>query len=173
MLITSCVNNPEEVRTVKPNQDVPVEWAEDVEIHYSEWGSTKALLCAPKLERYANNKERYNLMPLGITAIFYDSAGLENSGIVAGYAKEYPDKKIVEAKSNVQVVNELGDTLRTEYLIWDRNLQRLSTDASVRIVTRDNEVIYGENGMEADERFTWWRIKNIRESTILVKEEEE
>lgn len=158
---------------VKPNQEVPVEWAEDVEIHYSEWGELKALLKAPRLERYANNKERYNLMPSGITAIFYDSTGVEKSGIIAGYAKEYPDKKIVEAKSNVQVISEKGDTMRTEHLIWDRNLQRLTTNASVRIITSDNEIIFGENGMEADERFTWWRIKSIRESTLLVKEEAE
>jgi hypothetical protein len=94
----------------------------------------------------------------------------ERSSIRAGYAIEYPEKRLVEARNHVRVVNEKGDTMNTEHLYWDRNTQRITTDASVRIITHENEVIYGENGMEADERFTWWRIRRVKESSLIIRE---
>jgi hypothetical protein len=127
---------------------------------------------ASRLEKYVSSTERYTLMPKGIHAVFYDSAMTPRSSIEAGYAIEHPDRRTVEARHNIRVVNETGDTLFTESLLWERNKQLISTKAPVRIVTHENEVIYGENGMESDERFTKWRIRNVKESTLILKEEE-
>ncbi|MFO7722802.1 MAG: LPS export ABC transporter periplasmic protein LptC [Bacteroidales bacterium] len=173
VMLFSCVNDPEDVKAVKQNQELPVEWAEDVEMIYSESGNQKVLMMTPRLEKYAGGRERYTLMPEGIHAIFYDSLMTERSSIRAGYAVEYPDRRTVEARYAVQVVNETGDTLNTESLTWDRNQQKIYTNAAVRIITHEKEVIYGTNGMEADERFTRWRIKNIRESSLIIRESED
>lgn len=173
VMLFSCVNNPDDVRAVKQDRQLPVEWADDIEIIYSEAGKMKVLMRAPRMEKYVDERENYTLLPKGINAVFFDADDQENSSIKAGYAIEYPDKKLVEARYNVQVINENGDTLNTEYLTWDRNRQLIFTQSSVRIVTHENEVIYGENGMEADERFTRWRIKQVKESSLLIKEEED
>lgn len=173
VMLFSCVNDPEKVKAVKQDKDLPVEWAEDIEIIYSEWGTMKLHLKAPKVENYVSERERYTLMPQGIQAVFYDTSGAERSSIKAGYAVEYPGRRIIEARTDVRVINEKGDTLNTEYLVWDRSIQRISTNAAVRIITHENEVIYGENGMEADERFTRWRIKSVKESTLILREGEE
>lgn len=170
IMMISCTNDPEEVKELNKGRNLPKEWAENVNIHFSDSGLLRALIAAPRLERYTEGRERYNLMPKGIHARFFDSAGVEKSGIKAGYAIEFPDKRVVEARNNVQVVNETGDTLFTEYLIWNRNTRLISTEASVRIITHENEVIFGKNGMEADERFTRWRIKHITESTLIIRE---
>lgn len=171
--LIACTNDPDQVKAVGKSRDLPTEWANDVEILYSDSGAMRVFVTAPRLEKYYNGKERYTLMPKGIDARFFDSARVEKSSIIAGYAVEYPDKKLIEARNNVQVVNELGDTLNTEYLVWNRNTRIISTEASVRIITHENEVIFGENGMEADERFTRWRIRNIKQSTLLLKEDKE
>lgn len=173
VMLFSCINNPDDVRAVKQNKQLPVEWADDVEIIYSEAGKMKVLMTAPRMEKYINESENYTLLPQGIHAVFFDEDDQEKSSIKAGYAIEYPDKKLVEARYNVQVVNENADTLNTENLTWDRTRKLIFTQSSVRIITHENEVIYGENGMEADERFTRWRIKQVKESSLLIKEEED
>lgn len=170
MVTVSCTNDPEKVKELNKGKDLPKEWAENVTIHFSDSGLLRALITAPRLERYTEGRERYNLMPKGIHARFFDSVGAETSGIRAGYAIEFPDKRIVETRNNVQVVNETGDTLFTEYLVWNRNTRLISTEASVRIITHENEVIFGKNGMEADEKFTRWRIKHITESSLIIRE---
>jgi LPS export ABC transporter protein LptC len=173
VILFSCVNDPADVRSVKQDLQLPVEWADDVEMIYSESGNMKVVITTPRLEKYAGGRERYTLMPEGILAVFYDSLMNERSSIKAGYAVEYPDRRTVEARYAVQVINETGDTLNTESLTWDRNQQKIHTNAAVRIITHENEVIYGINGMEADERFTRWRIKNIRESSLIIRESED
>jgi LPS export ABC transporter protein LptC len=170
MVLAACTNDPEEVKAATQNKELPIEWAEDVTIHYSDNGVQKVFMHAPKLERYRQQGEMYTLMPEGVKAIFYDSAATERSSIVAGYGAEYPGKRTVEVKHNVRVINETGDTLFTESLTWDRTRQIIHTITPVRIVTHENEVIYGENGMEADERFTRWRIRNVRESSLIIRE---
>lgn len=170
VMLFSCINDPEQVKYVKSDKSVPVEWAQDVKMIYSEWGAVKATMKAPKLEKYYDGHQEYTIMPKGINAVFYDSAMNERSGIDAGYAIEYPQKGIVEARNNVRVINEVGDTLYTEYLVWDRNEKKIHTNTSVRIITHENEVIYGENGMEADEQFRRWRILSVKESTIIIRD---
>ncbi len=173
VVLFSCTNHPDDVKAATRHKDLPIEWAEDVTIRYSDHGEQKVYMFAPKLEKYQQEGETFTLMPDGIKAIFYDSAMHEQSSIVAGYAAEYPAKRTVEARYDVRVVNEVGDTLFTEALTWDRPKQLIHTDAAVKIVTHENEVIYGENGMEADERFKRWRIRSVRESTLIIREHDE
>jgi LPS export ABC transporter protein LptC len=75
----------------------------------------------------------------------------------------------MEAKRNVVVVNEKGDKLNTEHLIWDKNTRMIRTEEFVKITTED-EIIMG-NGMEADEHFTKYKIKQIK-GIISIKENE-
>ena len=65
------------------------------------------------------------------------------------------------------VVNELGDTLYTEKLIWVEKEDRIYTDTYVRIVRRD-EIIFGD-GLESNQQFTRYKILNIK-GTIALNE---
>jgi hypothetical protein len=68
------------------------------------------------------------------------------------------------------VVNEAGDTMYTEKLIWEEKAERIYTDQYVRII-RPDEIIYGD-GMESNQNFTKYKILNIR-GTIALNEEVE
>ena len=46
----------------------------------------------------------------------------------------------MEARKNVVVVNEKGETLNTEHLIWDERSEKLKSDEFVKI-TRKDEII--------------------------------
>jgi hypothetical protein len=66
-------------------------------------------------------------------------------------------------------VNERGEQLTTEHLIWDERRQMLNSDEFVKITTKD-EIIYG-NGFEANQDFSQYRIFNIK-GIISVNAEE-
>jgi len=54
-------------------------------------------------------------------------------------------------------------------LVWNRTKKLITSDVFVKITT-ENNTIYGENGMEADERFDSWKLKKVR-GDILVKDD--
>ena len=66
----------------------------------------------------------------------------------------------MEARKNVVVVNQKGDRLNTEHLIWDEKKQKLISDEFVKITTKD-QIIYGD-GFEANEDFTKYKIFKTR-----------
>lgn len=75
----------------------------------------------------------------------------------------------MEVKNDVVVVNEKGERLNTEHLIWDEKTRRIYTDVFVKITTPD-KVFYGD-GLDADDSFMKWVIKKPR-GTFYVNTDE-
>jgi hypothetical protein len=73
----------------------------------------------------------------------------------------------MEARKNVVVVNEKGERLNTEHLIWDEKKEKLLSDDFVKITTKD-EIFYG-NGFEANQDFTKYRIYKLKGTISLNK----
>ena len=63
------------------------------------------------------------------------------------------------------VVNEKGEQLNTEHLVWDEKQEKLLSDEFVKITTKD-EIIFG-NGFEANQDFSKYRIFKIK-GTISI-----
>ncbi|HIN39145.1 MAG TPA: LPS export ABC transporter periplasmic protein LptC, partial [Flavobacteriales bacterium] len=84
----------------------------------------------------------------------------------ANYAISYEKKGTMEAKGNVVLINEIGEKLNTEYLIWNQKEAKIFSDKFVKITTKD-EIIMGE-GFESNESFTNFKIHHIK-GTILVE----
>jgi LPS export ABC transporter protein LptC len=87
--------------------------------------------------------------------------------MTAGYAVSYEGKGKMEARINVVVVNNKGETLKTQHLIWEEKTKKIYTHEFVTITTKE-EILYGD-GLESNQEFTKYRIKNIK-GTIAVKE---
>ena len=73
------------------------------------------------------------------------------------------------ARNNVVVINEKGEKLNTEELVWDEEKELIYSNAFVKITTKD-EIIMG-TGMTANQNFTNYVIKNIS-GIIRVKAQE-
>ncbi|MFO7978942.1 MAG: LPS export ABC transporter periplasmic protein LptC [Bacteroidales bacterium] len=137
----------------------PIESATDVQLVYSSHATIRMIMEAPQMDRY-NHEESFLELPQGIEVVFYDSLGNITSTLSARYAISYDEQQIIEAENDVVVVNENNEKLNTEHLIWDRQKGIIYSENFVKITTGD-EVLYGE-GMEADERFSQWKIINPR-----------
>lgn len=165
--IVSCENDMEKVKLVTAKTKAPSETATNIDILYSDSAKVKVKVFAKKMDHYITD-DPYIEMPEGIKVEFYDDTFHVTSHLTANYAIKYEKKNIMEARGNVIVVNEKGEQLNTEYLIWEENTGKIHSPDFVKITTTD-EIIYG-NGFESNQNFTKYKIFDIKGTISLNKQ---
>jgi LPS export ABC transporter protein LptC len=166
-ILFSCENDIKEVESLTSTKKIPTSKGKNVELIYSEKANVKIKIIAPLMEEY-EDEEKYIEMNEGVKVLFFDSLLNVSSTLTSNYAIQRVSKKIMEAKNDVVVVNDKGEKLNTEHLIWLEDSSKIYSDVFVKITTVD-EIIMGE-GMEANQDFTKWKIHKIK-GTINIKEE--
>lgn len=170
MFLFSCKNDIEEVQKLTAKQDSAIVSAKNVEMKYTVSANTKVFMKAPVLDRYIEQDgTAYTDFPKGMRLKFFDEEGNISSTLKANYSIYRESEGIWEARYKVEAVNEKGEMLETEYLIWDQKSEKISTDQSVTMTTKDG-VIYGD-GFVSNQDFTDWEIVNGR-GVISVEEYE-
>lgn len=168
-ILCSCENDVKEVVSLtkkkKPNSK-----GKNVSLIYSEKANVKITVSAPVMEEYGLEKDKYIEMREGIKVQFYDTLLNITSTLTSKYAIHRVGERIMEAKNDVVVVNDKGEKLNTEHLIWNEDSSKIYSDKFVKITTED-EILMGE-GMEANQDFSKWKIHKIK-GIINVKEESE
>lgn len=168
-ILCSCENDVKEVASLtkkkKPNSK-----GKNVSLIYSEKANVKITVSAPVMEEYGLEKDKYIEMREGIKVQFYDTLLNITSTLTSKYAIHRVGERIMEAKNDVVVVNDKGEKLNTEHLIWNEDSSKIYSDKFVKITTED-EILMGE-GMEANQDFSKWKIHKIK-GIINVKEESE
>jgi LPS export ABC transporter protein LptC len=155
IMFNGCENDLNKVKLYGKAEKTPVETAKNIKIFYSDSAFVKVEMTAPVLDHYTSGNP-YVEMPSGLRAIFYDNRLNVTSRMSAGYGIRYERDQKMEARKNVIVVNEKGEQLNTEHLIWDERRQKLLSDEFVTITTKD-EILYG-TGFESNEDFTKYKI---------------
>jgi LPS export ABC transporter protein LptC len=163
-----CKTDVDEAKKITMRVNTSIEKATKTEIVFSEHGVNRIVANAPELLRYAVEKP-YMEFPKGIEMRFFNGNKVE-SIMTANYAIAQEGNKLMIARNNVVVVNEKGETLNTEELIWDEEKETIYSNAFVKITTQD-EIIMG-TGMTANQNFTNYVIKNIS-GIIKVKQNKE
>ena len=143
----------------------PSESGKNIEFLYSDSAHVRAKLTAPIMETFQAN-DPYIEMSKGMTLTFYDDKGNTKGFMRSDYAIRYPNRRTMEAKNDVVVVNLKGDTLRTEHLIWDEIKGKIYTNKVVNVKTKD-EIIKSQ-GLESNETFSNYTFKNVI-GTIKLK----
>ncbi len=169
-LSVSCENDMKTIREIGLRDTFPTEIMTDGDMLYSDSGRVQVLVKTPLIKRYDKEKQ-YMEMPIGVKVFFFDSALIANSWLIAKYAKSYDNDNKLEARKNVIVVNDKGERLDTERLVWDTEKKIIYSDRFVKITTKD-KILFGD-GMEADERFDKWKILNPTGSIEIEEELEE
>lgn len=164
LLFFSCENDLNKVKLYGKTEQGPTETAKNIKILYSDSARVQVEMTAPVLNRY-ETENPYIEMPKGLRAIFYDDKLNVKSRLDADYGVRYEREQKMEARRNVVVLNQNGDKLNTEHLIWDEKKEKLLSDEFVTITTKD-EIIYG-NGFEANQDFTKYKIFKIK-GTISI-----
>jgi LPS export ABC transporter protein LptC len=163
----SCENDIKAVSKLNRVDTLPTISIQSMEVKQSESGKLSMILTAPLMKAYTGVKPR-TVFPKGVHIVFYDSLKQPVSDLTAGYGVRNDVENTMEARINVIVHNlRKSTTLNTEELIWNKNTRKTTSTKFVKITSPDR-IIMGE-GMESDEIFDDWNIKNVR-GIIYVNE---
>lgn len=167
---SSCENDLTEVALLtKKGNVVPTESSVHLNLLYTDSGAMQFRLKAPQMDHYVIGvKDPYSEFVKGIYIEHYGKDNSVSSTIKADYAIRYDVSHKMEAKYKIEIVNVDGEKLNTEHIIWDEEKHKIYTDAYVEITTK-REIIKG-TGMEANEDFSEWEIKNVS-GTLPLDEE--
>ena len=168
VFFSACEGDIEKVKLMRQENNFPDQSMKNAEIKHTTNGRLKVKVTSPEINRYTSVEDPHTIFPHGLNVRFYDSTVTVQSRITANYAIYHEEDDRWEAKNNVVAINSEGDTLNTEYLIWNQDKEIIHTDRYVRITTEDG-IIHGR-GFEANQNFTNWSIKQTT-GTIEVEDE--
>jgi LPS export ABC transporter protein LptC len=143
--------------------------AKDVTIIISQKGKIKVRLFAHDFIHNEIAKPPYTDMKNGVKAEIYNDSGKITSIITAKYARYYEQQGNILIRDSVRIVNYKGERLETEELIWNQSIAKIFTEKSVKIIT-PTQITIGD-GLEANQEFTEYQIKNLRETMQVSKSE--
>ncbi len=156
-IFSSCETDVSTVKMLQPDK-LPSETGQGVEMIYSDSGKVKVKVVAPRLERFEQPVKRL-VLPQGVFIEFYDDSLRVKSWLKADYGISYEGEDRMEVRRNVVVMNEKGEKLETERLIWSRKDGKIFTNEPVTI-RRQDEIVYGK-GLEASQDFSNYTILDV------------
>jgi LPS export ABC transporter protein LptC len=169
LVLAACRNDPKEIDKLVGKGSMQEDKAYDVTILYSESGHTKARLYSKEFVRNEVAKPPFVDMKKGLKVEFFDDSLRVNSILTARYARWYEKQGNILIRDSIVVVNKKGEKLNTEELVWHQGIRRFYTEKFVRITT-PTQVMFGD-GLEANEDFTWYEIKNPKGVVRVNKSE--
>jgi LPS export ABC transporter protein LptC len=168
ILSCGCGNNLDSVNAISNPYSDPVMSAKNIEVVFSDSGKIQGKLYSVLLNRF-EGKDPYLEFPKGFRIEMFDSALRVETTIRAQYGKRREIQRIMEAKGNVIVRNEIkNEQLNTDHLIWDENHRKIYSDVAVKITTPD-KVLFGK-GLESNESFTRYRIIGVTGQMTVKKD---
>ena len=170
LLCLSCANNKDHIKQIKDYESLQEDRASDVTILYSEKALVKANLFASEFVRNENARPPYTELRKKVRVIFYDDQKKVKSTLYAKYARMYEHNKNVIIRDSIVIINQKGEQLKTEELVWNEQLRKFFTNKPVQIKTA-TQMIYG-NGLEANEDFSYYQITQIKGIVNLTNNSE-
>ena len=136
---------------------------EDIHFTQAEYGKIVIAISTPSIiKKKTDDEAEESIMefPQGISVVQFSRESDTLTMISANYAINYEDKNIWEARGNVVGRNKKdGETIRTEYLVWNQKDGTIYSDKKVQVTTPD-DIIYGE-GFKSDDQFNDWQVKKV------------
>ncbi|MCB0737550.1 MAG: LPS export ABC transporter periplasmic protein LptC [Bacteroidetes bacterium] len=166
-ILFACTENSiEQIEVLVNEEDLPIIEMDSAEIEYSDSSYLKAKIFGTLVENYIKFDEKSKketekklILTNGIKALFYNKYRDVNSTLTAFKATRLDNERLTHIENNVVVVNTKGDSLTTEYLLWDENTNKISSNRKVRVRTAD-EIIFAD-GFESDVNFEEISFKNV------------
>lgn len=169
-LIYACENDLERIHKITSLDHFPDAAGHKYEILYSDSFQVKVRILAPEIERYARVEEPYIEFPQGLTAYFYDDSLNIEAYIKAKHVIYRENEHLWEAKNNVEGRNlKNKNQLNTEHMFWDEERKMIYSHTQSRIVNEDG-TFYGEEGFEAKQDLSWYRLKKSK-GVVKLKDE--
>lgn len=148
-------------------KEFPIKTTYKAEYFYTDSGKVKNKLFSNKLERFAGDTN-YTKLTNGFSLSFFDDNQKLEATLTAKNGFIIDSKNYMEAKDSVVFVNNKGEKLFTEQLIWMQDSDLVYTTKPVTI-TSENGVLYGK-GLRSNQNFSKYKILNTTGSADFEKD---
>lgn len=159
-IFTSCEEDLTEINA-KKKTNFPSRIIHNANIIQRDSGFVKVRFKAKLMEEYELIDTPYVEVRKGLYLEFYDRKKPKVPGkLWADYAKFIAKKDFYEAKGNVKVINNEGQTFVMQTIYWDRKTRRMYTQDTVFISDKDGSIFVAANGMNAKDDFSEYIFYN-------------
>lgn len=142
----------------------PVNSAQNIHILHSDSAVLRSEITAPKQLEFANGNLEF---PEGIDIQFFNLNGQLETTMRADKGYFLRDQNLYKGEGNVQVKNLPKDQrLQTEELFWNQAERKIYTEKFVTI--QERQTLFNGTGMEADDGFSTYKLKKVRDSRTLL-----
>lgn len=160
MLICSC--NDEVVNLGEMKTDFADQVFYNADISQKDSGKIILNLKSPLIKQYSLIDSPFMEFPKGLNLNFFSKKS-ENPGFLkADWAKTNDKKGIYEGKGNVVIINDKGDTLKTQHIFWNRLSGKVHTQDTVFIISSEGDSLQANNGLEASDDLKQYTLYNNR-----------
>jgi len=140
------------------NKKIPSVEAFNFETFYTDSGVVRYFLKTPRLLIFDQEKSPYKEFPEGFHLQQFDMNKKIISELSANYGKNFELEQKWLATGNVVMVNNKGDTLRSEELIYLIKEDKIYSEKFVNIKKGDQDIT-GSGGFESDSQMKKWAFK--------------
>lgn len=142
----------------------PMNMAINIHLIKSDSAIVRSEIKAPKQLEFANGNQEF---PEGIEIQIFEKDGQLSTTIRADRGYFLKQENTFKGEGNVQVNNLIkNQKLQSEELFWEQIKQKIYTEKFVTV--QDGETLFNGTGLEADDTFTNYTLKNPRDSRILM-----
>lgn len=160
VLVLFACTQTEDVDLSKRKKDFPSRTLVNANVIFKDSGFLKINLRSPLIEEYAMIDTPYTKFPKGLEMDFYNKS-LDSPGYLrANWALMNEMKGWYEGRGDVIVINETGDTLKTQKLFWNKKKRSIFTQDTVYIITKDGDSLQANNGLEAKDDLSEYMLFN-------------
>lgn len=142
----------------------------DAFLVYKDSGVVTMQLQSPLIEEFTLIDSPYTIMRKGVNIKFWNTDKPDPNYLTADWAKLMDRRKIYEGKGNVEMINNDGDTLRTQHIFWDNLNRKIYTQDTVIIKRMDGTINISNHGLMATEDFKKFSLYD--NSGIIVFDED-
>ncbi|ACF14252.1 protein of unknown function DUF1239 [Chloroherpeton thalassium ATCC 35110] len=152
------------IQTTYIGDNAPVQETWNAEVTFSDSGRVKAILHIKHSAQYRRRNLDEREIDGGFRVDFYNRQGEFTTVLTAERAKIHPSNDM-EAFENVVITSNDSTIVRTDYMKWSHNEQKISSNKFVTI-TKPNEVLRGY-GFESDQNMKHYRIFRASGETTI------
>lgn len=163
-------NQAENLDLSTRNEEVPSRTLINAHVIFKDSGFLKIDLRSPLIEEFAMTDSPYTKFPKGLEMDFYNKS-IDSPGYLrANWAVMNDMKGWYEGRGDVLVINEKGDTLKTQKLFWNKNKRRVFTQDTVYIISKTGDSLQANNGLEAKDDLSEYSLFNNRGMKLYEEE---
>ena len=169
LFVFAC-NQAEDLDLSTRNEEIPSRSLINAHVIFKDSGFLKIDLRSPLIEEFAMTDSPYTKFSKGLEMDFYNKS-IDSPGYLrANWAVMNDMKGWYEGRGDVLVINEKGDTLKTQKLFWNKNERRVFTQDTVYIISKSGDSLQANNGLEAKDDLSEYSLFNNRGMKLYEEE---